>query len=81
MAWPRTTIHWRGAKIGSPSELARELVETYNLTADIIEVGTGQVDGVTYAFDAAARNGVYVTATGVSDDHAGDNWLLRDSAW
>jgi len=61
--------------------LARELVETYNLGADILEVGTGNVEGVAYAFDVAARNGVYITATGVSDDHAGTDWLLRKNRW
>lgn len=66
---------------GTAKSLARQLVETHNLGADILEVGSGDVEGVTFAFDAAARNGVFVTATGVSDDHAGTDWLLRKKRW
>lgn len=67
---------------GSPSDLGRELVETHNLGADLLEVGCPQnVDSVTYAYDVAARNGVYVTATGVSDDHTGEDWLGRKARW
>jgi hypothetical protein len=52
--------------------------------ATLIEIGSGhpeQVDPLLYVFDALARNGVFVTANGVSDDHDGVDWLGRPANW
>lgn len=37
--------------------------------------------GVRAGYDVAARNAVLVTATGVSDDHAGRDWLALQQRW
>ena len=74
-------LHAHGAvvSINHPrpgSELAKTLVATNGLGADVIEIGTGaKVDLLAQAFDVAARNAVFLTANGVSDDHAGVDWL------
>lgn len=62
--------------------LARLLVETRNLGAHAIEVGSpNDVEAVAYAYDVAARNSVFATATGVSDDHSGSPWETRPARW
>lgn len=67
---------------GDPTALGRELVETGNLGAELIEVGTGRsITSLAYAYDIAARNGVFVTATGVTDDHDGDDWAGQETRW
>lgn len=66
---------------GDPRKLGRVLVETHNLGAELIEVGTGNVEGCAFAFDVAARNAVFVTATGVSDDHQGIDWSYGSPGW
>ncbi len=79
-------LHRHGAvvSINHPApgtSLARQLVTTNGLGADIIEIGTArQVERLAEAFDVAARNAVFLTASGVSDDHAGDDWLNRATA-
>ena len=67
---------------GDPPGLGRVLLETHNLGADLLEVGCGQdVDRLAFAYDIAGRNAIFVTATGVSDDHAGENWLGPSTRW
>ena len=74
-------LHGHGAvvSINHPTPgtaLAHRLVTTNGLGADIIEVGTSrQVEVLAKAFDVAARNAVFITASGVSDDHFGNDWL------
>lgn len=68
--------------VGGAGELARVLVETRNLGAHILEVGSPQdVEAVAWAYDVAARNSVFATATGVSDDHSGRAWETRPARW
>lgn len=63
-------------------QLARMLLATRNLGADLLEVGCPQdVEDIAYAFDVAARNSLFVTATGVSDDHAGHPWETAGTRW
>lgn len=67
---------------GSAAVLARVLVETRNLGAHALEVGTPQdVEAIATAYDVAARNSIFVTATGVSDDHSGQAWETRRARW
>lgn len=74
-------LHRQGAvvSINHPTPgppLAHRLVTTNGLGADIIEIGTSRgVETLARAFDVAARNAVFLTASGVSDDHAGNDWL------
>ena len=59
--------------------LAHKLVTTRGVGADVIEIGTGaQVENLAQAYDVAARNAVFLTANGVTDDHAGSDWLNPD---
>jgi hypothetical protein len=79
-------LHSHGAlvSINHPSpgqELADKLITTGGVGADVIEIGTGrQVEELAPAFDVAARNAVFMTASGVSDDHGGVDWLNPDAA-
>lgn len=62
--------------------LAEQLVATNGLGADLIEIGCPQnVEALTRAFDIAARNGVFITANGVTDDHGGKDWLGGGPRW
>ena len=71
--------HGAVASINHPSPgtgLAHTLVTTRGLGADVIEIGTGtRVESLAQAYDVAARNAVFLTANGVTDDHAGSDWL------
>lgn len=74
-------LHGHGSTVSinhpSPGEnLSRQLVRTDGVGADLIEIGTGvAVERLAESFDVAARNAVFLTATGVSDDHVGHDWL------
>lgn len=65
------------------TDLARTLVTTRGLGAQVIEIGTSrQVETLAQAYDTAARNAVFMTASGVSDDHGGSDWLdPSDPRW
>jgi hypothetical protein len=79
-------LHGHGAtvSINHPHpgpELANTLITTNGIGADIIEIGTGrQIEELAPAFDVAARNAVFLTASGVSDDHGGVDWLDPSAA-
>ncbi len=70
---------------GSPAATAAHLVATRALGADVVEVAYGRdqstVDGMLQVLDACARNGVHVTATGVTDDHEGTDWYGSKANW
>ena len=74
-------LHRRGAlvSINHPRpgpDLSHSLVTNRGLGADVIEIGTGvQVERLAESFDVAARNAIFMTANGVTDDHAGSDWL------
>ena len=62
---------------GSAAATAEHMVATRALGADLLEVayaGQSTVEGMLHVLDACARNHVFVTGTGVSDDHAGTDW-------
>lgn len=65
------------------NKLAEQLVATNGMGADMIEVGIGYANmlKVIGAFDTAARNGVFITANGVTDDHNGTNWMREGTRW
>ncbi len=59
---------------------ATELIGQRCYGADILEVGYPVKGGVAISgylslWDALSRNGIFLTGTGVSDDHSGGNWL------
>jgi hypothetical protein len=65
-----------------PDDLARRLITTHGQGADVIEIGTGRDPFMMgRVFDAAARNGVFLTANGTTDDHRGTDWMGRRRRW
>ncbi len=69
---------------GTKEAVAQELVASRVFGADIIEIGAGppaDADSLLYVYDALARNGVFVTANGVTDDHDGVDWRGRPANW
>lgn len=75
-------LHDRGAVVsinhpgGQGDALARKLVTHNGVGADVIEIGTGgSLPRLTWHYDVAARNAVFLTASGVTDDHMGYDWL------
>jgi hypothetical protein len=70
---------------GSPAATAAHMVETRALGADVLEVAYGSsqstVEGMLQVLDACARNGVHVTANGVTDDHEGTDWYGSKANW
>jgi hypothetical protein len=66
----------------SGPELAKLLISTHSLGADMVEVGSKEDFGESvFGYDAAARNAVFVTATGTSDDHGGADWVGQKQRW
>ncbi len=64
--------------VDSPQALSRLLITTRALGADIVEIGCKQkLDSLLQVFDVSARNAVYFTATGVTDDHSGIDWITQ----
>ena len=68
------------------SDVAASLVSNNALDTDILEVGYPLRAGVDLAhhidlWDVCSRNGMFLTANGVSDDHYGDNWSARKNPW
>ncbi|RZU75618.1 hypothetical protein EV384_4170 [Micromonospora kangleipakensis] len=63
--------------VESRESLARLMVERNNLGADLVEIGRGPLDDHLWALDVAARNAVFFTAVGVTDDHDGTDWRGR----
>lgn len=56
---------------------AEHMVATRALGADIVEIayaGQAAVESMLHVFDSCARNLVFVTGNGVSDDHSGTDW-------
>jgi predicted metal-dependent phosphoesterase TrpH len=70
---------------GSPAATAAHMVATRALGADVVEVAYGgsqsTVEGMLQVLDACARNGVHVTANGVTDDHDGTDWYGSRANW
>ena len=67
------------------SALATRLITTNGNGADVIEIGTkADLATLEQVYDIAARNAVFLTANGASDDHDGDDWLSTvppDARW
>ena len=58
------------------NNLAAELIAEHALGCDMVEIGyKSDLGTMLKVLDATARNAVLYTATGVTDDHEGDNWL------
>ncbi|HET8659637.1 MAG TPA: hypothetical protein VFM55_11630 [Micromonosporaceae bacterium] len=68
--------HPMQGEVAQPGALARLLVDRQALGCDLVEIGyPGDLDKLLWVLDATARNAVFYTGVGVSDDHAGTDWL------
>jgi predicted metal-dependent phosphoesterase TrpH len=67
----------------TPAQLVHQIMSTGGYGgANLIEIGCGEVlSHLTWAFDVLARNAVFMTATGTTDDHRGVNWLNSGTRW
>jgi hypothetical protein len=61
----------------SPTSLVALMVARNNLGADLVEIGRSPQDDLLEVLDGAARNAVFFTAVGASDDHEGESWSDR----
>jgi predicted metal-dependent phosphoesterase TrpH len=67
--------------VESRESLATLMIERANLGADLVEIGRNPLPDLMWVFDVAARNAVFFTAVGSSDDHGGRNWLDQEERW
>ena len=68
--------HPMQGEVAQPDALARLLVDRRALGCDLVEIGyPGDLGKLLWVLDATARNAVFYTGVGVSDDHAGTDWL------
>ncbi|MGI8434737.1 MAG: hypothetical protein ACR2LE_08390 [Nocardioidaceae bacterium] len=84
-------LHQQGATVclnhplsgsGGPDSLAKRLVTTGGMGADIIEIGVGHgLSSLSRVYDVAARNAVFLTANGTTDDHSGRGWWEQSRRW
>ena len=84
-------LHQHGAVValnhpatGPPGsdKLARKLVTTRGNGCDLVEVGRDNIEERLPAYDVTARNAIFLTATGVTDNHDGVDWLSTlESRW
>jgi PKD repeat protein len=75
-----TSADSQSAQDAARRSLATELIGTRAYGCDVLEVGFPvkggvEIGGYLGLWDALSRNGVFLTGTGVSDDHTGQNWL------
>ena len=64
--------------VEQPDTLAKLMIETNNLGADLVEIGRMPYAELRWVFDVAARNAIFFTAIGSSDDHGGRDWLVQE---
>jgi len=64
--------------VESRESLATLMIQRNNLGADLMEIGRDPLNDLLWVFDVAARNAVFFTAVGSSDDHGGEDWLAPD---
>ncbi|MEV8508486.1 hypothetical protein AB0368_27190 [Actinoplanes sp. NPDC051475] len=57
--------------------LAKLMIERDKLGADLVEIGRDPQEDLLWVYDVAARNALFFTAVGASDDHDGDDWLAQ----
>jgi hypothetical protein len=64
--------------VEQPESLARLMIEQNNLGADLVEIGREPYADLRWVYDVAARNAIFFTAIGSSDDHGGKDWLVQE---
>jgi hypothetical protein len=63
--------------VATPTSLVELMVARDNLGADLVEIGRSPQGELLDVLDGAARNAVFFTAVGASDDHEGQSWSDR----
>ncbi|SDM43468.1 CehA/McbA family metallohydrolase domain-containing protein [Allokutzneria albata] len=70
-------------ELNTPQKLAEALLAGSGLGGvDIVEIGCGMaLPKLLHVLDVSARNALFFTGTGVSDDHAGKDWVNQKTNW
>jgi predicted metal-dependent phosphoesterase TrpH len=61
--------------VETKESFAKLVIERDRLGADLVEIGRAEEADLLWSYDVIARNGIYFTAVGASDDHFGKDWL------
>ena len=61
--------------------LATLMIEQDNLGTDLVEIGREPLTDQLWVLDVAARNAIFFTSIGTSDDHGGRDWLVQEDRW
>ncbi|GGM43880.1 hypothetical protein ACFFX1_24105 [Dactylosporangium sucinum] len=64
--------------VATREELVKLMIASDFLGCDLVEIGRKPLDDLLWAFDVAARNALFFTAVGSSDDHDGIDWLTNE---
>ncbi|MEU0558480.1 hypothetical protein [Dactylosporangium sp. NPDC006015] len=64
--------------VAKRDELAKLIVTRGALGADLVEIGRDPVEDLLWVYDVAARNCVFFTALGSSDDHDATDWAANE---
>jgi hypothetical protein len=67
--------------VATREELATLMIQRNKLGADLVEIGRDPLDDLLWVYDVAARNALFFTAVGSSDDHDGIDWLAAPERW
>jgi hypothetical protein len=67
--------------VESRESLATLMIEQNNLGADLVEIARQPFPDYLWVLDVAARNAIFFTAIGTSDDHSGRDWLAEEERW
>ncbi|GAB3858475.1 hypothetical protein GCM10027610_096410 [Dactylosporangium cerinum] len=64
--------------VAKRDELAKLVVTQGALGVDLVEIGRDPLEDLLWVYDVAARNGVFFTALGSSDDHDATDWAANE---
>jgi predicted metal-dependent phosphoesterase TrpH len=64
--------------VAKRDELAKLIVSQAALGVDLVEIGRDPLEDLLWVYDVAARNAVFFTAVGGSDDHDATDWAANE---
>ena len=67
--------------VATREQLATLMIEKRMLGVDLVEIGRDPQEDLLWVFDVAARNALFFTAVGASDEHDGVDWLAGTERW
>ncbi|MEV6635980.1 hypothetical protein AB0M54_35045 [Actinoplanes sp. NPDC051470] len=67
--------------VATREQLATLMIEKRMLGVDLVEIGRDPQEDLLWVFDVAARNALFFTAVGASDEHDGEDWLAGPERW